>query len=194
MSTETESDEEEQVDVVRSAQEVARRSIVLHSLVSAAHGVDKQKLRAWLDAESLSAFISPEELGFLQSPEPSEQVVTNASWRVEALVTLAWAIGVIPDLDPLTNLCDTDRLIEGLPTLGAPTSDFIVGSAIRPEAELNLEYEKVYHSHWEVRDAQINGRKPPNKLNPSVVRERHYGFNWVIGYCGQEWDEITTDT
>ena len=31
-------------------------------------------------------------------------------------------------------------------------------------------------------------------VNPSVIRERHYAFNWIIGYCNQTWDEISTDT
>ena len=29
---------------------------------------------------------------------------------------------------------------------------------------------------------------------PSVVYERHYALNWLIGYCDQSWDEVTTDT
>jgi hypothetical protein len=45
-----------------------------------------------------------------------------------------------------------------------------------------------------VRDAQLFGKPAPRDIEAGVVRERHYAFNWIIGYCGQPWDEISTDT
>jgi hypothetical protein len=27
-----------------------------------------------------------------------------------------------------------------------------------------------------------------------IVQERHHAINWVIGYDGAPWDEVTTDT
>ena len=194
MNKKIDSDDEESDDVIRSAQTIAKRIIVLHGLLSAAHGSDKQEVLSWLDAESLMESISPAEFNFFQESESAEQIITNATWRLEALVPLAWAIGLIADIDSPTDLCDVDRLIVALPAIGSSTSDFISKARLRTEEEISREYEKTYKSHWEVRDAQINNRKVPNKLNPSVVRERHYGFNWVIGYCGLEWDDITTDT
>jgi hypothetical protein len=35
---------------------------------------------------------------------------------------------------------------------------------------------------------------PAESYNAGVVQERHYGLNWLIGYRGQKWDDITTDT
>lgn len=194
MSDETQIDEEYEEDQIRSPDEIARRVIVLHSLVAAAHGVDKKKIFAWLKKEGLSEDISPEEWKFFEDDDPPQQSIVNATWRVEALIGLAWTIKAISNLDPLTGMCDTDRIIENLPALGTSTSDFIRLASMRPEQEIMEEYEKIYDSHWKVRDAQLNGRPSPENLIPSVVRERHYGMNWAIGYCGQEWDEITTDT
>jgi hypothetical protein len=37
-------------------------------------------------------------------------------------------------------------------------------------------------------------QSPPAGLHPGVLYERHYALNWLIGYCDQEWDEVTTDT
>lgn len=194
MTQESPTDEEYEEDQIRSAEEIARRAIVLHSLVASAHGVDKKKIFAWLKKEGLSEDVSPEEWKYFENEDPPQQSLVNATWRVEALVGVAWSIGAIQDLDPLTDMCDTDRIIEALPDLGSPTSEFIRDANLRPEKEIEDEYEKIYHSHWKVRDAQLNGKTPPENLNPSVVRERHYGMNWIIGYCGQEWDEISTDT
>ena len=52
----------------------------------------------------------------------------------------------------------------------------------------------IYDAHWKVRDAQINGRPVPEEIIPGLVQERHHAINWLMGYCGQEWDEVTTDT
>ncbi|EDY85096.1 hypothetical protein VDG1235_4731 [Verrucomicrobiia bacterium DG1235] len=98
MTEETPTDEEDQL---RSAEEIARRAIVLHSLVASAHGVDKKKIFAWLKKEGLSEDISPEEWKYFENEDPPQQSVVNATWRVEALVGVAWSIGAIPDLDPL---------------------------------------------------------------------------------------------
>jgi hypothetical protein len=27
-----------------------------------------------------------------------------------------------------------------------------------------------------------------------IIQERHHAINWVIGYEGLSWDEVTTDT
>ena len=35
---------------------------------------------------------------------------------------------------------------------------------------------------------------PAESYDAGVVQERHYALNWLIGYCGQDWDNITTDT
>jgi hypothetical protein len=52
----------------------------------------------------------------------------------------------------------------------------------------------IYRLHWAVRDATLSGKKPPGRLNPSVVYEWHYGVNWLTCYEDQEWDEVSTDT
>lgn len=187
-------DEEYVEDVIRSAREVALRSIALHCLVAAAYGNSKKAILRWLEREQLRDILSPNEQLFFEIEDPTKQFVINATWRVEALVSLVWGISKIPDMDPLTDLCNTDRLIAALPQIGGPASEYIETAFIRPDDEINSEYEKVYDAHWEVRDAQLNGKPIPKGFNPSVVRERHYGFNWLIGYCGQEWDEISTDT
>jgi len=43
-----------------------------------------------------------------------------------------------------------------------------------------------------VRNAKRKGI--PVELDSGVIQERHYAMNRITGYCGQAWDEITTDT
>jgi hypothetical protein len=74
------------------------------------------------------------------------------------------------------------------------TAGFISSAQLRDEAEIRDEYEKIYDAHWRVRDARIHERPIPDCLDAGAIFERHWGFNWLTGYCGQEWDQISTDT
>ena len=67
-------------------------------------------------------------------------------------------------------------------------------STASSEDEIYDANELIYDAHWKVRDAQINGRPVPEEIIPGLVQERHHAINWLMGYCGQEWDEVTTDT
>lgn len=107
---------------------------------------------------------------------------------------LLWSINKIDKMPDLKSECDTDLLKQAVIWPPNSTKEYITSSKIRAEDELFEEYEKVYQAHWKVRDAQLNGKPMPKTYNSEIVYERHYGFNWVTGYMGQDWDEITTDT
>jgi hypothetical protein len=34
----------------------------------------------------------------------------------------------------------------------------------------------------------------PPGIDIEIVQERHHAINWVTGYDGLPWDEVTTDT
>ena len=74
------------------------------------------------------------------------------------------------------------------------TQDFLESAQLLSEDEIYDANELIYDAHWKVRDAQINGRPVPEEIIPGLVQERHHAINWLMGYCGQEWDEVTTDT
>ncbi|MEO0454184.1 MAG: DUF4272 domain-containing protein [Verrucomicrobiota bacterium] len=102
--------------------------------------------------------------------------------------------GKISSLGSLSEQCETGPLIDSIPDMFSSTNDFISSSSLRSSDVITVEYEKIYDAHWRVRDAQLNDRTIPDDIIPGIVSERHYGFNWIIGYCGQDWDEISTDT
>ena len=53
---------------------------------------------------------------------------------------------------------------------------------------------ELMHLHWQARDARIHSKPTPPHVNIEIIQERHHAINWVIGYEGLPWDEVTTDT
>ncbi|HDS01485.1 MAG TPA: DUF4272 domain-containing protein [candidate division Zixibacteria bacterium] len=180
-------------DEVRAPGEIAKRALSLAAVISCAYGDSKKDVVAWLKKENLWDAVSPSEKEFLENETTKEQ---NAkfTWRIEALVPLLWSINKIGKMPGIKSECNTEPLKKAVIWPPNSTKEYIASSKIRAEDELFEEYEKVYQAHWKVRDAQLNNKPVPGKYNPEVVYERHYGFNWLTGYMGQDWDDITTDT
>jgi hypothetical protein len=202
--------QDEFVEQVRSAGEVARRCIVLYAVLAAGHSEPRDQLVAWLRREELWEAVSPKESEFLLSDSPTQQQRFQGQWRAEALLALLWALGRIGEMPSPQQICDVQFLRGVLPPLFGSVGEFISSARLRGDAEIHDANEEIYQIHWRVRDAQLRGQStPPGKLarmpvadcdpqaepyNAGVVQERHHGLNWLIGYCGQDWDDITTDT
>lgn len=188
-----ETDDEDIEDVPRTAQEIARRALVLSAVVSVAYGFPPEKVLKWLDKEGLTEELSPFELKFLKG-NAYEDAKIPISWRSECLVVLLWCICKIDRLPTLTEQFDTEPPKGALVYPPDETRKYTSSARMRDLEEIYDEREVVFDAHWKVRDAQINDKPIPDDLDPEVVFERHYAFNWVIGYAGQDWDDITTDT
>lgn len=52
--------------------------------------------------------------------------------------------------------------------------------------------DELMDFHWQARVAKIHFK--PTQLDTEAIQERHHTINWVIGYDGAPWDEVTTDT
>ncbi len=180
-------------DGPQTAEQVAKRALVLSAVITAAYGSPVGDIISWLNKENLYSELTPNELEFLNDPTNKKHKI-NMTWKLEALVVLLWSISKLEKLPHLTNQCDTEPLKKAVVWPPYPTSSFIETSILRSKEIIESEYENVYQAHWKVRDAKINGKKVPEELVPGVVLERHYGFNWIIGYDGQQWDDIATDT
>jgi len=201
---------DEDVERMRRAEEVARRCIVLYAVLAAGHGEPRDLLIAWLRRERLWDAVSPNESTYLLSTSPTQQERINATWRAEALCPLLWSLNLISDLPSPQQLCDVQAIRSALPPLLSSVGEFISAARLRSDFEIHHANEEIYHVHWRIRDAQLRGLPtPPGKLprmhhddgEPPVesyiagaVQERHHALNWLIGYCGQDWDDITTDT
>jgi hypothetical protein len=202
--------QDEHVDQIRSADEVVRRCLVLHAVLAVGHEVPREQVVSWLRRESLWDAVSPKESQFLLSESPTPQQRINATWRAEALFPLLWSLRLIPELPSPQQLCDLQLIQSVLPPLFEPVAEFISSARLRADSEIHAANEEIYQIHWRVRDARLRGQPtPPGKLprmphddcdppvesyHSGVVQERHHALNWLIGYCGQDWDDITTDT
>jgi hypothetical protein len=181
-------------DEFRDASECAKRCIVLYALKSVALGAETKSVVAWLQYEDLWPAVSNDEKSFFLSANPTETQVINASWRVEALSLLLWALGKNVDISDLSTMCDTDKVDTVCNFYLRSTLSFIESSKLVSESEIYDINEQIYDAHWKVRDAQINNKPVDKNYDSGVIMERHHAINWLMGYCGQDWDDVTTDT
>lgn len=185
--------DEEIAHAPKSAADVARRSLVLCSVIAVSHGDENKDIASWLKDENLWITVSPQERLLFRSRKATRQQLINASWSVEALLVLLWALRLVPSLNSCDAPADRLRLRALLPFLGK-TSAFIANSKLRSEDELHEMQETIYDAHWSLRDAERNGQAAPGGIVPGVIIERHRAINWLMGYAAQSWDDVTTDT
>jgi hypothetical protein len=182
-------------DIVRSPEEVARRGLALFSIVGVALGAPRADVIDWLNRTGLRSDLSPSEERFIATPSPSDQETIDAGWLSERLIVLCWALSKLGELPNPDEQCDTGFFHEILPPFAdVDTSSFIAGAKLRPDGDLIAKADEILRQHWEARNAKLTGELPPIPVNIGIVQERHHAINWVIGYDGLLWDEVTTDT
>jgi hypothetical protein len=188
-------DDGQSPDEVRSAGDVARRALALFSVVGLALGAERSVVLAWLSENDLWEELAPSEAGFIDTPAPSRKQVTNAGWLAERLIMLLWALGAVEHLPEANVECDTAVFQKLLPPfVPISVTDFVAAARLRPDVELTAMADATLKLHWEVRDARRRGGTPRIPVDMEVIQERHHAINWVIGYDGLPWDEVTTDT
>lgn len=195
--------EPEGVAKVRSQEEIARRAgcVFLTAVCSwniVEVGEEHQREVAGHFTGILQSWGLWEELSqkeqALFSGEAATQIIQAATWRMEAFVVLAWALGRIPSLDIPRGQFQGD-LEEFFPNVH-PSSykKFAAWSRRRPDGEILDEADLIYRIRWAAEDARINGKAAPAGIDADVALERHIALNWLIGYGGDDWDNISIDT
>lgn len=169
----------------RSQVEVAERAIGLAKVYLTSQNAPHSVLDATLDPLDI-AFLTYAEKAFVQNGEGLS--VNAASWRVESLWTLLWALGWNDELSPPFDLCDVNLAIGRIRSKGI--TEFIAESRLRDQEEL-LDYcDLIYRAHWAVVDSSLTNLAVP--LDPGVVKERSWALNWLVQ--DTEWDEVSLDT
>lgn len=182
-------------DIIRSPEEVARRALALFAIVGLALGAPRPDVIDWLDRTGLRADLAPSEERLIATPTPSEQEIIDAGWLSERLVVLCWALCELGELPRPDEQCDTGFFQEILPPFAdVDTTSFIAGAKLRSDADLIAKADEILREHWEARNAKLTGKPPRFPVNIGIAQERHHAINWVIGYDGLPWDEITRDT
>lgn len=108
---------------------------------------------------------------------------------------LVWALQLIEQVPPADKQCDTSVLQKVLP----PYADisvrlFIDLAKLRSRDDLLAFADESLRLHWEARDAKLSKRAVRQPVDIEIVQERHRAINWIIGYDGSSWDEVTADT
>jgi hypothetical protein len=168
---------------VRPVGEILERALVLHAVLSAAHGLATVTVRRWLTDAGLDAVLTAGESGYLD--ELAEGVHLDDTARmleVESLWALAWALSLVPELD-FGSACGAG--LAGL--LPDPASGDGIGAevgeraALRPEAELHEARDLAAVLAVALGDPDLRLGLSPGEVEPYVVWERHRALEWLHG-------------
>jgi len=173
----------------RTASEVAVRTVMLHSIVAAASGIDRERITGWLQDQNLWEQASPRERSLLQSPRRFKEDSSGAQWLQEAQWALLWTIQRVENLGLPTKRCDSIKLVdEIMPVLGGDDIDsFITSAEFRPAAEISAENDRVSRLYYYARKA-ADKEEMPEDLIYSVLHNRFWAFRWLIN--NEPWDDV----
>jgi len=183
---------DEDIAELRSTEEAARRAIALSLVARRAEGQSLNWLKRKVRQYGIRATITDDEWEFVEDEEPPEYIVLKFSQRLESCWLLLWALGFVNGLTFPNNFALVDRAYEEIDS--RTIEQFLQEAELRDATEILDTTDLYYRYHWAVVDAELYGKKPPHKMEPVVVYERHYALNWLIGYKDAEWDEVPTDT
>ncbi|MDO5604945.1 MAG: DUF4272 domain-containing protein [Paracoccus sp. (in: a-proteobacteria)] len=176
----------------RGDREVAQR--LLGCMIAAVKGeTDDPELGRSLVAQFGAAdYLTPAEAAFILDPAPDPQWRMDMTWRYEGALILVWALGLRDGLPPGGEIADVAEMGALLRDLGS--EGLFTQARLRPQADILDMADYYYRLHWAVTDARLNGRAMPPGGDASIVLERARALNWLYGYAGQEWDEVSADT
>jgi hypothetical protein len=165
-------------------------------VIAKAFGADELQLLQAASDLGIAAWLSPKERAFLKTKSSPDSEYRkwecDITWRYESLWVLLWALGFVAKLPYPSTQCNANVVNDIFNEYSI--EEFFDYPITRSHSDILDQADLHYRYHWAVTDARIRGDAVPALLEPSVVFERHYALNWLIGYQGQEWDDITTDT
>ncbi|ESQ79788.1 DUF4272 domain-containing protein [Asticcacaulis sp. YBE204] len=170
---------------IRSGEAIVRRILCLTAVARAAFVGQTDPVLPFVARWKLDPHLTPDEREFLQSGKVVETDGIKFSWRIEAIVPLAWAIGLYADLWFPEEETHAEDVLEYWESFSHPDLTRI---GHREAADILDQADLIYRAHWAVREGASNG------LHGGVVRERHHALNWLICYEDDDWDDVQTDT
>ncbi|MCF0058338.1 DUF4272 domain-containing protein [Dyadobacter sp. CY356] len=186
--------EEESEVIIRTAQQIAERILILVYLAYVSEVPDeRENVIEFLKTNLLWDKVSPDEKELFQKEELTDQETANISWRSEGVWLLLWTINKVDKLELPTEQVEIPEIVLRLPEFLTAPSEFIENAIVRPTTEILDQSDLIYRLHWATRNADLNNQPMPANLDFSIIMERHYAINWVTFYA-DEWDEISTDT
>lgn len=180
-------------DVVpRQKEEIAMRALCLLMTAIKAELMDQTMVLRIVRQYGLAAHFSPAEKQFIRDQEPSDKQRGRFSWRYESAWVLLWALGYVERLCIPRAACDVAFAVRCM--RDRTTTNFIRDAKLRPFDQILDQADLIYRYHCALVEAALAKRGMPANLNPGIVDERHYAFNWLIRHCDQHWDNVTAET
>lgn len=164
-NVEREEDEGEDEPDPPSPMRVARRAMVLAAL--SYRGLLEQdedgeehrpELLAWVGELSLDDEIEADEWKILQRPvgRLDQQEVVNATWMVEGLSVLTWALGLVDSFPPADEQVDPGKPYAALGLLDAKVAKNVIkGAELRSTSELETCRSRQFAIHWRLRNYSL---------------------------------------
>lgn len=176
---------------IREKEEIIERAYSLMLLTAKGEGLEWERIEAIRQDFSING-LTPAERAVYSSTQLTKQDKLNTLWRYESLNVLLWSLGLTDEMSYPSAICNVSLITQLLLRQSQPQLE---ASVQRRSVDVLLdELDKVYRMNWACVDARVCKQQPTGELNASVVYERHYALNWLTGYQGQEWDDVTTDT
>lgn len=116
-----------------------------------------QKLLAWVKLLGMDDEFEPEEWEVLQRPpgQLNQEQQINATWRLEGLGVLAWALGRF-EIPPHDELVECHSLWHCLGMLDvAACKELLVNATLRPRSQIEEMGRRLLAIHWRVRNFWI---------------------------------------
>lgn len=177
---------------IRTQDAVVDRAIALMIVAVKAEGLEQEEVVKSVSRFTAAPMFSPQERAFVADLSPTQRDRAKFGWRYESLEVMLWALGFEPELTKPSAVVDAGKIVEIV--LSGPAK--LRGEAkLRSAKELLDAADLIYRYDWACVDARVSDQgKPGGGIDCEVVVERHHALNWLIGYMGQGWDDVSTDT
>lgn len=184
--------EEEAEAKVRTAQDIAKRILVLIYLnVASEDEAAKVEIVSFLKSQKLWQHASPEEKLLFEKPRLNEKESISISWQTEAIKLLLWCIYKIDTVDLPTKEAEISTILEVIPEFMDDPTEFIEEASVRDIPELLDMSDFLFRLHSAVAEEEDDAKL--GEINPGIVFERHIAINWVT-CMAENWDEVVAET
>lgn len=180
---------------LRSEDELWRRLVALWGVVGAATLRNNDYFKQYFSVGERRDWLSRDEAAFLFDDAPSEDDIIRFSWRLEAMVFLAWCGGLVDELPFPEHASSIEGVLPLYPHDLGEAGMLREALRLRGKNDILDWSDLLYRLHWAVRDARLNGRAPPSGIDPGVVLEWQHAANWMTRYEDEDdWDAVPTDS
>lgn len=145
-----------------------------------------QREQMWqgLRDAGLWRYLSPREQEHAQSNliTMTEQQHADATWRMEAVQTLMWALGLLSAMAPYDTLASYD-LLEQIPS--GDVTAFVRSARLRDEAEIERAREVAEFWHWRSRTRELIERGDAFPSNETMKAAGFQSYDDIVRFAAR---------